>query len=61
MDPNACYQEMNEAVQSGDLSTARMRAEDLKHWIDRGGFCPTGTTVDELMTTIAGILRITSA
>ena len=60
MDPDACYKEMNEALRSGDLLTARIRAEDLKNWIDRGGFFPKNATADGVIATITEILRLTS-
>ena len=57
MDPTACYREMCESMNEGDLITARERAESLKAWLSRGGFYPQGHTkeeVDALLTIILG-------
>lgn len=42
MDPQACFIEMMDAFQSGDLDTAREHAEALVIWMQHGGFPPCG-------------------
>ena len=38
MDPLACFLQMAEAIAEDDWETAGERAEDLLHWLDKGGF-----------------------
>ena len=54
MDPNACLQRMEDAIDARDISEAADAAEDLLMWIARGGFMTTSleerwlTLVDRL-------------
>lgn len=59
MDPKQCYLEILEAMKQGDLATARERAQDLKQWLDRGGFCPPDYTADEVRSYLATVLHRT--
>lgn len=40
MDPNACYQDLIEALLAQEWDTAVALAEDLLAWVDQGGFEP---------------------
>lgn len=40
MDPNACFAELLESLESLDLETAAERLADLSEWMGRGGFAP---------------------
>jgi hypothetical protein len=40
MDPQACLNEMIEAVRDGDIETAQERLFDLATWIEKGGAYP---------------------
>ena len=40
MDPQACLNQMIEAIRDGDLDTAQERLFDLATWIERGGAYP---------------------
>ena len=42
MDPDATYKAMIAAIDANDYDAAREHAEDLKRWLDRGGFPPQG-------------------
>lgn len=43
MDPNATWVLLLQAIQSEDWKAVRDHAEDLEHWLDRGGFPPDTT------------------
>ena len=40
MDPQVAWEEMLEALATGDLFEADIRAEGLIDWLDRDGFAP---------------------
>jgi hypothetical protein len=40
MDPQACLNEMFDAIRVGDIDTAQERLFDLATWIERGGAYP---------------------
>lgn len=40
MDPQACLNEMIEAIRDGDIDTAQERLFDLATWIQNGGAYP---------------------
>ena len=61
MDPTACYPEMCESMNEGDLITARERAESLKAWLSCGGFYLRGNTKEEVDVFVAAMLRQTAA
>jgi hypothetical protein len=45
MDPNACFEELLDAVASGEADLAREHAENLLDWLARGGFSPAAETL----------------
>lgn len=57
MDPTQCYNEMLAALAAADIDTTRNHALSLRAWLDRGGFCPTGHTAEEVRATLADVLR----
>lgn len=59
MDPTVCYLEMYQAMRDGDYATARERAEDLKAWLEAGGFYPPNYTKEEVDGYLANVLRRT--
>lgn len=40
MDPTACLRELLDALADEDRDTAVERAEDLRNWLNGGGFLP---------------------
>ena len=54
MDPNACYQQMLDAIEQADqqLAIARERALALHRWLQNGGFYPTCVSEIEVRTAI---------
>lgn len=54
MDPNACYQQMLDAIEHVDqqLAIARERALALHRWLQNGGFYPTDVSETEVRTAI---------
>ena len=40
MDPDACLRRLSEALEDGDLEEAKHAAQDLRDWLDKGGFAP---------------------
>jgi hypothetical protein len=61
MDPKQCYLEMLEAMEAGDLATARERALDLQNWLNRGGFPPPNFSIAEVEASLANVLEQTAA
>ena len=61
MDPSQCYREMFDAMQDGDLATARDRALDLRNWLERGGFYPPGFAETEVLDSVGEVLLRISA
>jgi hypothetical protein len=61
MDHKQCYLEMQEAMKTGDLATARERALDLQTWLNRGGFPPPNYSVAEVNTSLATVLEQTAS
>jgi hypothetical protein len=60
MDPTQCYLEMFDAMQDGDLATARERALDLRNWLERGGFYPPSFAETEVYDNLVAVLLRTS-
>ena len=56
MDPTQFFLEMNEAVNNGDLETARERALALRDWLDRSGFSPAGVHNVQLRSLLAKVI-----
>jgi len=54
MDPNACYQQMVDAIEQVDqqLAFARERALALHRWLQNGGFYPSDVSKSEVRTVI---------
>lgn len=48
MDPQATWDELQDAIRSNDLEITRERALSLMDWLDRGGFPPV-TSADPAM------------
>ena len=48
MDPQATWDELQDAIRSNDPEITRERALSLMDWLDRGGFPPV-TSVDPAM------------
>jgi len=44
MDPNACFESFLEAISENDLMEAKYAREDLKSWLNHGGFEPNWNT-----------------
>jgi hypothetical protein len=40
MDPEVAWNEMLDAIAETNLADAKLRAESLLNWIERGGFVP---------------------
>ena len=40
MNPNACLCDIFNALADGDFVTAAERADDLREWLDKGGYYP---------------------
>jgi hypothetical protein len=59
MDPTACYQEMLVSLDDGDIDAAREHSENLKRWLDRGGFCPEGQNIVDVNRRLTEVLRMT--
>ena len=59
MDPTACYREMLAALDDGDIDAAREHAENLKRWLDRGGFCPEGQNIVDVKRRLNEVLGMT--
>ena len=59
MDPNQTFQDLFEAMQSGDQDTARELALALKDWFRKGGFYPHQYTPEAMHAYIASVLRRT--
>ncbi len=51
MDPNACLEMINRALDDDDLETARELYEDLTDWLHKGGYRPDG--IDETWERLA--------
>jgi hypothetical protein len=60
MDPTQCCLDMFDAMQDGDLTTARERAVDLRDWLDSGGFFPPNYSETEVCDYLASVLRRTA-
>ena len=60
MDPTSCYLEMLCSMTEGDHETARAHAQNLKAWIDKGGFYPFNCELLEVDGHLARVLRITT-
>lgn len=60
MDPTTCYLEMFQAMNDGDLQTARERAEALQAWLQKGGFYPPNYSQTEVDGYLANVLRRTA-
>ena len=56
MDPTACYREMLASLQDNDVEAAREHALNLKHWLDRGGFCPQGQSIVDVYARLTEVL-----
>ena len=56
MDPTACYREMLASLQDNDVEAAREHALNLKHWLDRGGFCPQGQNIVDVYARLTEVL-----
>lgn len=41
MDPDACWEELCEALAQGDFATATSKANDLDNWLVMGGSMPS--------------------
>lgn len=61
MDPTQCYLEMCDAMQEGNLATARERALDLREWLERGDFYPPDFSESEIHDYLGAVLLRTSA
>jgi hypothetical protein len=61
MDPQQCYLEMQEAMRTGDLATARERALALQSWLNRGGFYPPNDSVAEVKASLGTVLEQTAS
>lgn len=53
MDPNACANELADALVLDD-STAAERAGDLLGWLESGGFMPNNDTLEDLEEVLGG-------
>ena len=60
MDPTACYLEIIEAMNSGDLESAKEKAIDLSEWLLKGGFYPLNELPTEVDAYLRGVLRRTA-
>jgi hypothetical protein len=56
MDPNAALAEMRNATAEGDHARAREIALGLIHWLDMGGFPPTGFNRDDARAAIIALI-----
>ena len=45
MDPAVCFQRILEAIEADDLPEAFAGCRDLQRWLERGGFPPTGVSL----------------
>ena len=59
MDPDAAYYEMYCAMRDGDFPKARAMANNLKNWLDRGGFYPQKYSRVEVISYLSSVLRRT--
>lgn len=57
MDPTTCYRDLLAALNAGETDEAFELAENLKTWLDRGGFYPEGYLVDDVNRSIAKALN----
>ena len=57
MDPTACYREMLASLQDNDVEAAREHARNLKRWLDRGGFCPQGQSLENVNARLTEVLQ----
>ncbi len=60
MDPTACYREMLASLQDNEVEAAREHALNLKRWLDRGGFCPQGQSLEDVTARLIEVLRNTA-
>jgi hypothetical protein len=60
MDPTACYCEMLASIRYGDVEAAGEHARNLKRWLDRGGFCPQGQSLEDVTARLIEVLRSTA-
>ena len=55
MDPNACLERFCDALRSDDAEEAEQSANDLIHWLGRGGAMPS-VTKKQLTTLLNNLL-----
>jgi hypothetical protein len=60
MDPTTCYREMLASIRYGDVEAAGEHARNLKRWLDRGGFCPQGQSLEDVTARLIEVLRNTA-
>lgn len=60
MDPTACYLAMFEAMNQGDLESARDHALSLRDWLESGGFYPPNYSQVEVESYLASVLNRTA-
>ena len=60
MDPTACYREILALIRYGDVEAAGEHARNLKRWLDRGGFCPQGQSLEDVNAQLFEVLRNTA-
>ncbi len=53
MDPNVAYYAMVEALMANDFITAREHADDLRTWLNGGGFPPSPSNAIALINLVA--------
>lgn len=47
-------------MRDGDSAAAREHALNLKRWLDRGGFCPQGQSLEDVTARLFEVLRNTA-
>lgn len=57
MDPDACYQEINDAMEEVNrlLAAARKNAVALHAWLEKGGFYPSNVSESEVRIVLSQV------
>ncbi len=55
MDPNACWDDLNQAAAMGEYEDAIDRARALRSWLENGGFWPTQAGRDEVRRVLVAL------
>ncbi len=58
MDPDACYEELHDAINAHELDVAYERASALHRWLSVTGFMPNSANVKELVGMLVVCLSV---